>query len=265
MKTLRYILNPDCKTISVNNVAVLSSSDILKAILWANEALISIDSATKQFDINVFDTLGMRNLSGMVGEVFVKSVQRFSGNTLSMNLHQDGYPDLLLTDTKEKRNYYQSLFQEIEGKKYPKNKENFSPFKYGGIEIKATCGSTPPANKTVKPAIGDQRIHVVTGFDWKAHHRDTNNLLSVLWDFINGVPTVVAAFYRNDLRVADWSNIVKPKDGGGRTTSVSIMTRTGVSKMCKGWIAVMDDSLYIEKLSAPKWIGQDISIYRSQS
>ena len=46
----------------------------------------------------------------------------------------------------------------------------FSPYKYGGIEIKATCGSTPSASHVAKPAIGDQRIHLVNKFDWKVHH-----------------------------------------------------------------------------------------------
>lgn len=47
-----------------------------------------------RFDINIFEALGMRNLSGLVGEYFVKSVQRFSADALCLNLHQDCYPDL---------------------------------------------------------------------------------------------------------------------------------------------------------------------------
>lgn len=126
----------------------------------------------------------MRNLSGLVGEYFARSVMRVSNGKLNSNLHQYGYPDLLLTDTKDKLDYFQSLYIEKNGKKYPVDKEAFSPFKYGGIEIKATCGSTPPANQISKPLIGEQRIKLITGFDWKAHHRNTNNLLAVLWDFI---------------------------------------------------------------------------------
>ena len=257
---LQYILNPTYKVIHVEGITVLSSGDILNAILWANKALTSIDAATREFDINVFDTLGMRNLSGMVGEVFAKSVEAHSRHKLTSNLHQDGYPDLLLVNTQEKMDYFNSLYKTEGNKKYPYNKKDFSPFKYGGIEIKATCGSTPSATKTVaKPLIGEQRIRLVNGFDWKAHHRDTNNLLSVLWDFIDGIPTIVASFYRNDLTTADWGKIVKPKDGGGRTTSVSVMKPHGILKMCKGWIAVIDDPLYIEKLSGKRWIGEKVS------
>ena len=44
--------------------------------------------------------------------------------------------------------------------------------------MKATCGSTPPASVMPKPLIGEQRITIVNSFDWKAHYRETNNLLA---------------------------------------------------------------------------------------
>ncbi len=69
-----------------------------------------------RFDINIFEALGMRNLSGLVGEYFVKSVQRFSADALCLNLHQDGYPDLLLTNTPERMEYYQTLYMVQNGK-----------------------------------------------------------------------------------------------------------------------------------------------------
>ena len=143
----------------------------------------------------------------------------------------------------------------IAGKIYPKDKSFFSPFKYGGIEVKATCGSTPSASIIPKPLIGEQRITKLKTFDWKAHHRNTNNLLSILWDFIDGIPAIAACFYRNDLTTDDWGKIVQPKSDGGRTTSVSIMTSSGVKKMCDGWIAVIDSEPYISVLSDKKWIG----------
>ena len=195
----------------------------------------------------------MRNLSGMVGEYFAKSVQKFSEGNLHSNLHQDGYPDLLLIDTEDKKQYFNTLFFEKDKKIYPKDKSLFSPYKYGGIEIKATCGSTPSASHVAKPAIGDQRIHLVNKFDWKAHHRETNNLLAVFWDFIDEVPTIVACFYRNDLIEDDWGKIVQPKEGAGRTTSVSIMNSNGVKKMCNGWIAFINDDEYIDVFNN-RWI-----------
>ena len=82
--------------------------------------------------------------------------------------------------------------------------------------------------------------------------------MAIFWDFINEVPTVAACFYRDDLTIDDWGKIVEPKEGGGRTTSVSIMTSGGVSKMCKGWVAVIDNPAYTKALASNKWIGYDV-------
>lgn len=249
-----YIVNKS-HSVALNGNVILNNEQILRAIQFANNALRHLDEQTRNFDINIFDSLGMRNLSSFVGEYFVKSIERNSNNKLTKNLHQDGYPDLLLVDTKDKHDYFNSLYVVNNGRKYPLSKEYFSPFRFGGIEVKATCGSTPPASKQAKPLIGEQRIESVNSFDWKAHHRETNNLLAVLWDFIDNVPTIAACFYRNDLSTSDWGNIVQPKEGGGRTTSVSIMNSGGVKKMCSGWVAVINDEKYISLLSQSKWIG----------
>jgi hypothetical protein len=69
------------------------------------------------------------------------------------------------------------------------------------------------------------------------------------------LPTYVAAFYQDSLKIEDWGDIVQPRDGGGRTTSVSIMNSCGVKKMCRNWVAVLNDEAYIELLSKQKWIG----------
>lgn len=249
-----YILNKNMN-ILYEGTQVLSPQDVVDAMNYANKALKELSDTTMKFDINIFETLGMRNLSGMIGEYFARSVMKISKGKLESNLHQDGYPDLLLVDTREKRKYFNSLFTEKEGKRYPVDKEHFSPFKYGGIEVKATCGSTPPATQVPKPLIGEQRVSLINSFDWKAHHRNTNHLLAVLWDFIEGLPTYVAAFYQDNLRVEDWGKIVQPKEDGGRTTSVSIMNTKGIKKMCKNWVAVLNDEAYIDLLSKRKWIG----------
>lgn len=249
-----YLLNQDMR-VSYKETIVLSPQDVVKAMNHANNALKDLSDSTRKFDINIFEALGMRNLSGLIGEYFARSVMSISNGKLVSNLHQDGYPDLLLVDTADKKKYFETLYTQKDGKKYPIDKEHFSPYMYGGIEVKATCGSTPPANKKPKPLIGEQRVKLITSFDWKAHHRSTNNLLAVLWDFIDELPTCVAAFYQDQLDVDDWGKIVHPKDDGGRTTSVSIMKRQGVKKMCKNWVAVLNDEVYINLLANKKWIG----------
>lgn len=249
-----YITRDD-NIIKIKDELILTNEQVVAAINFANNAIKSLDEQTKAFDINIFEAMGMRNLSGIVGEYLGKSLQRFSNGNLHSNLHQDGYPDLLLTNNVERKTYFSSLFTIINGKKYPKDKSSFSPYKFGGIEVKATCGSTPPASNVPKPLIGEQRILLINAFDWKAHHRTTNNLIGILWDFYNQVPTIVAAFYCNELVVDDWGKIVQPRENGGRTTSVSIMNSQGIKKMCNNWIAVIDDEQYISTLSKNKWIG----------
>lgn len=257
MTNYKYVINK-AHSVSINNETIISNDDLLKAINFCNTAIQQLNNQTRQFDINIFEILGMRNLSGLVGEYFAKSVQKFSNNGLQSNLHQDGYPDLLLTNTYERISYFNTLYVESNGKKYPRDKSLFSPFLYGGIEVKATCGSTPPASKIPKPIIGEQRISLVNSFDWKAHHRETNNLLAIFWDFINEVPTIAACFYRNDLTINDWGKIVQPKENGGRTTSVSIMNTNGIEKMCSGWLAILDEPLYIKAFAKKKWVGKNV-------
>lgn len=253
-----YIVNKNAK-VKTNDGYVLENQSIINAINFCNDAISNLYEMNIKFNINIFEILGMRNLSGFVGEYFSKSVAINSNDDLTSNMHQDGYPDLLLINTTEKKEYLKKLYIEENGKKYPISKELFSPFKYGGIEIKATCGSTPSASANYsKPLIGERRINDLKSFDWKAHHRQTNNLLAVLWDFIDEIPTIVACFYSNNLTTDDWGKIVQPKEDGGRTTSVSIMGRTGIRKMCDGWIAVIDDPDYINALSQEKWIGNEL-------
>ena len=87
------------------------------------------------------------------------------------------------------------------------------------------------------------------GYDWKAHHRETNNLVGVLWDFLERRPRIVAVFYSAKIQQRDWGKIVQPQAGGGKTTSVSIMARTGIEKMYKGWVCVLKEGGYSEFLN----------------
>ena len=236
--------NPEFSFHSYNtNDVQVNKEIILEAINYSHSVLDKF----VQFEVDVFGILGMRNLSAFIGEVFAAAVIKNSNGLFRKNPHQDGYPDLLLMDQ-----IGNDLWTGLETR--VREKQPFSPFGNGGIEVKATVGSVPtPAecNKRniIKPDIGDQRIEVLKGYDWKAHHRDTNNLMGILWDFIEGVPRIVAVFFGNNLTIEDWGNIVQPREGGGRTTSVSIMTRIGVKKMYDGCLYVVDDQKYIDFLN----------------
>lgn len=218
------------------------------------DALIEFDRIVKIFEdveIPIGEILGLRNLSAFIGEVYNRAVKKTAGNLLENNPHQDGYPDLLIMDDEGKRAWDRVSTQLHE-------KEPFSPFPAGGIEVKATCGDLRSGKwftekGIAKPVIGEQRRQWVTGYNWKAHHRETNNLIGLIWDFLDKTPTIVAIMYSHDLNEEDWGKTVTPKEGGGRTTSVSIMNKAGIGKMKNGMIALINQKEYsdplLEKLS----------------
>lgn len=236
---MSYLINKNA------NLHILRSSSF--TIGNFSGAIIRFNKIIKklcEFDINISNLLGMRNLSAFVGEVLVVSLETEVGDLIKKNPHQDGYPDLLLMDEKGLCNW-----KSFKGRE--KEKNPFSPFVTGGVEIKATCGSVPtPAQckkkGKEKPSIGDQRIDLLKSYDWKAHHQETNHLIGIVWDFIDDLPVIVGLFYSCALKAEDWGKIIKPTEGGGRTTSVSIMTRSGVRKMYDSWVMVLNNQKYID-------------------
>ena len=225
-----------------NNEASLCCDMVKRAVI---DCHIVVDKILDDIPVDVFSILGMRNLSAFIGEIFAKSLESESNGLLKSNPHQDGYPDLLLLDE-----VGQGLWDQLEIRGELRAKAPFSPFGNGGIEVKATCGSVPTPKEAAKkglekPGMGDTRIDVLKGYDWKAHHRETNNLLGLLWDFDEKrSPRIISVFFGNNLTENDWGKIVQPKEGGGRTTSVSIMPRAGVKKMYDNWLLILDDYRY---------------------
>ncbi|MFR9620549.1 MAG: hypothetical protein SNH63_04930 [Rikenellaceae bacterium] len=69
--------------------------------------------------------------------------------------------------------------------------------------------------------------------------------------FINDVdgfkyPAITAILFSDQLTTNDWGEI---SGTTGRNTKVSGMTRSGKTKMGKGWIMIYDDAEYIDKYS----------------
>jgi hypothetical protein len=238
-KRLEYVANPRASIVGPRRFS-LEVAGVERAVHRSHELIGRLAA----FEIDVFALLGMRNLSAFIGEVFAAAMILEYPELFRKNPHQDGYPDLLLLDgfgTAEWARLADRL----------RDKAPFSPFATGGFEVKATCGEVPTPAKCQqrgfeKPDIGDQRIGCLTGYNWKAHHRETNHLFGLFWDFMDGAPAVVAVFYSAALVETDWGKVVKPRDGGGRTTSVSTMKRDGVRKMYNGWITVINSSPYAQ-------------------
>jgi len=229
--------------IEVQRGVKISADLIFSAVHQTNHVFEELSSVVPY----VYDLLQMRNLSAFVGAAFCQELANVSDGLLRLNPHQDGYPDLLLMDSDG-----QKLWVELDGQH--REKEPFSPFNTGGIEVKATCGDVPSARSLTakgagKPEIGDNRIDLIKNLNWKAHHRETNYLIALQWDFLESVPAIVAVLYSKHLDETDWGKIVSPRAGGGRTTSVSIMTRQGVQKLAANPIVVVDDNRYKELLN----------------
>lgn len=246
---MKYKINRDADMIFTTGKGNVESIDIDIFEKALHDVHKVVDKITRDIPVDVFSILGMRNLSAFIGELFAKSLAQESNGRYIGNPHQDGYPDLLLMDAHGKE-----LFESIRKKAGLRDKSPFSPFPNGGLEIKATCGAVPTPKECAKkgiekPNMGVQRVNFLKGYEWKAHHRETNNLVGILWDFIDGAPYIVAVFFGNSLNENDWGKIVQPHEGGGRTTSVSIMTKAGVKKMYENWIAVIDDYPYTEFLN----------------
>lgn len=234
---IKYIANPGA-TVHGPRGFSLGSHEIEKAVHRTRSIILKLS----QFEVDVFALLGMRNLSAFVGEIFAAAMILEHPDMLQKNPHQDGYPDLLVLDDKGSKEW-KRLADRV------REKAPFSPFPTGGFEVKATCGAVPTPAACLKrgfpkPDMGDQRVHALMGYDWKAHHRETNHLFGLFWDFVDGCPTIVAVFYSARLEESDWGKIVQPREGGGRTTSVSIMTRVGVKKMYEGWVTIADSEPY---------------------
>lgn len=241
---MTYLINSKANTsfITASGQVETIGTEIFERALADVQLVIE---SLNDIPVDVFSILGMRNLSAFIGELFAKSLVKESENRYVGNPHQDGYPDLLLMDP-----HGMDLYETIRLRNGLRDKSPFSPFANGGLEVKATCGSVPTPAMCAKlnlnkPHIGDTRIDLMKTYDWKAHHRETNNLVGILWDFLNGTPKIVAVFFGSDLNPEDWSEIIQPKEGGGRTTSVSIMRREGVAKMYRNWIAIENDHRYI--------------------
>ena len=236
---------------------------IKECVETANETIELFHDLSLLYGVDLFQILGLRNLSSFVGEVFAKQVRLSEAERLISNPNQDGYPDLCAL-TPEGKAYVEE--HKLSDGKIRRDKNLWSPYPFGGIEVKATCGNTPPAKKTAKPLIGESRLPIVKTAEWKAHHQETKILLGIFWDFVDGLPTVLAVFYRNDLDTTrgktneDWGALALPKSGdndsedgkqtkGGRTTSVSIMKKPGVEKMGKGWVVLPHSTQFLQPIA----------------
>ena len=68
---MNYILN-EHNDVRIDGELIISNENLLRAINFCNDAIRTLDEQTKQFDINIFEVLGMRNMSGDGRRIFCK-------------------------------------------------------------------------------------------------------------------------------------------------------------------------------------------------
>lgn len=207
-------------------------NDVLMAIVSTNQKLRSISDFTKDLSLDIFKVLDLRTLSGAVGETFVGEMSKIVPS-LKKNPSIDGYPDLVQYVTPEMITYYEAYASQD-------SKESFL---YGGIEVKNTFGYKKSG---IDLFDGEQRIERINKrLEWKAHHQKTNHLLGLYSDYVDGYPTIIAAFYSDCLSPEDWSVRAEPK-GDSAMTSFSTLLTPGYNKMLSGIRICLDNHHYLQ-------------------
>lgn len=222
------IINDDPICLSHTSVSI---GTVLQAIEATNSKLRAIADSTRSMALDIFRVLDLRTLSGTVGETFVGEMANCCQD-LRKNPSIDGYPDLVQCSTDEMRAY----FEEYAGQ------DSKDAFRYGGIEVKDTFGYK---KQGIDLFDGEQRIgRIKERLEWKAHHQKTNHLLGLYSDYLDGYPTIIAAFYSDQLVPSDWTVRAEPK-GDSAMTSFSTLQRTGFIKMLQGMRICLDDRKYL--------------------
>lgn len=236
----------------------LNTELILEVVVEANNYIIELNKLFKEIDFDLFEALGQRNLSGVIGEIFSRFfVNKF--NDFIINPHPDGRPDILHLSNENIHNYYhKQCFTNIDGKSIP-IKSKLSPFPYDGIETKCTIGSPKNnyklqlENNTGKKnfEIGMPRIDYLSDLIWWAHHTHSRNLFGLYYDYYQeeaNLPQILAVFY-SDLHVDSWAKVSLGNPDSKKTSNTSLNS-SGKNKMKQNCLLVIDNIKYIENLKS---------------
>lgn len=191
-----------------------------------------------------YTILNQRNLSGLVGEIFKHALSEVS-STLTPNPHPDGRPDLLdIRSAASAKHYAEECFES--SNMMPK-RAFFAPYKYGGLEVKATIGDTPGGAAL---GIGKSRVHLVKSINYWAHHRHACDLLGLYYDFdelSDGKPQVKAIFSAR-IETFMWAQVSTGNAGKKKTSNTSLL-KEGREKIKSGLIAFDDSPIYSAMLN----------------
>jgi hypothetical protein len=235
-------------TITFNNFNI-ESKEILLAITSTNNYLNYIINSFEEIGLNFLESLGQRNLSAVIGEIYKQFFSKQITEFL-LNPHPDGRPDLIFVKDKFQKEYYDLSFEETSHKKLP-IKKRFTPFPYGGIEIKCSIGTHAvpvKMKKNYKP--NEPRINFLRDVGFMSHHIHELDLLGLYYDYYeeaNGNPQILMAFYTK-IEISDWSQMSLGTDSS-KTTSATSLSQQGRLKLKQNTLLHINNEKYVEKFS----------------
>jgi len=213
---------------------VVTCDDLVAATAAVNAALVRAGRTQGDVGLQLFDIMDLRMLSGLIGEMFVTELCRPHA-FLGKNPNIDGYPDIL--DVSEP-----GLADRL--REMPP--VSFLNFNSGGLEVKNTFGEK---KRKIHIAHRRARLSNLKGkLVWKAHHRETNNLVALQSDFVDEIPQIVSVFFSNELVQADWTQKQQPKSGS-TMTSFCQTERSAFEKLRRGL------KLYRTGIGVEKFLG----------
>ena len=192
-------------------------ADILEAASLTNAVLSELPPG-------LYRSLDYKTVSSIVGSVYCDALaSRTNG---MVNPIEKGHPDIIPKSG--------AGATEAQLRNYPK-----------GLEIKCTVGNIV-TGANLRAGVG--RIEKLTGVTWQAHHREVEQLMGLVWDFVNpksgfNFPALTGVFYADNLEKDDWGEI---SGTTGRNTKVSGMRSSGKQKMGRGWVLVLNDSRHLD-------------------
>lgn len=239
------------------SIVEIESEDIMKVVANANKYLVGLSKFFKDVDFDFYSSLGQRNISGFVGEIFVKSFEK-SIEGFKFNPHGDGRPDILDISTDEAKEYLHTEGYVTTKDGISPSKANLTPFKFGGLEVKASIGN-PVTNyrqrlmndkKVAGFDVGLNRLDYLSSITYWGHHTSCENLIGIYYDYSDdaeGTPQIFAVMHSELIPKSDWNKVSIGKVGSKKTSNTSLTT-SGRTKLYNNVITVVDDKRYLDKL-----------------
>jgi hypothetical protein len=234
----------------------VTATDIAKVVVASNQFLKGLADMFKELDIQFFNLLDQRNLSGFIGEVFSHHFGKIVGG-FAANPHPDGRPDILDVSTPESLAAYKAGLRGERGQQVA-IRSHFNPFPFGGLEVKCTIGSPSAKDKrNLKEAhgldnfpVGFPRIAYISKLTYWAHHTSCSNLIGLYYDYcagLNNIPQIMAVMHAEFGEQESWHALSVGKEGSKKTSNTSL-TPAALEKLLAGLVVLSKDMSYREVL-----------------